>query len=881
MKAPLILGTFILVVAGAMLEFGLIPRAERLLANPSQLKPAADVVPLLTREGQAEANAAISSLRQQGLAFSLWLAGAVVAVSWLIERRATASLNRLARDFAALSRSGGAAIPPTERRGPLGELAASLTRLRALRDEDEAERTRLTGELLRVEQLARRQRASAVLLRDVASGLDAQPLAACAPAIQRGLAGIGKFLSADRAYLFDYDFTAGTTSNTFEWCADGVSPQILDLQRLPIDAIPDWVEVHRRGETLLIHNVEQLPPGNLREILVPQGIKSLVAVPLMERAQCIGFVGLDAVRQTTRFGAFEGDLLRAFADKLVGLRQRERLERSLREAQARTSAMLREQKTSLKEREAHIARTQFALDCVGIGITWIAADTGRILHTNGETCRQLGYTPEELLGLTVGDVNASLSESAMRNLAGRLRETGEPVVLRAKRRRKDGSTFPVELKVTFQGADGGDDVFIVFAQDITAQELDQHALEEARAGAQAANRAKSAFLANLSHEIRTPLNTILGVAHLIRSNCAAAQLEQISRIETAAQRLNTMLGDILDFSELEADRLQLADQEFAVGDLLSDVRRHLEDATRQRPVEVRAELSGVPERLRGDAGRLRQALMKYAANAAAFTTAGEIVVAAREMEASDDSLVVRFEVRDTGPGIPADVLGGLFRAFVQADSSNTRRHGGTGLGLAITRRLAELMGGEAGVESVPGRGSTFWYTARLRRPPELSPQSESGSPLLDPSSAPPATFRGRVLLAERSGVSREVLLHLLRRLGLETDVAVDHVSTLVLAGSNRYDLILLDVHIALMDGIDVLASIRRMPGLRDVPIVSLAAQNSELGGISVLRTGTVGEITLPADPVQLRQTLQRWLPAISSLPAAGLATKKAIPPDPQ
>lgn len=848
MKTSLALGALVLAVAIGLLELVAIPGAEDLLANASRAEQAGD--------DAAATRAAISSLRQRGLALSLGLAGAVFAVSGLLERRAARRLNRATAALAAFSRGEDATPIPSERRGPLGELATSLARLRAGREEEKAERARQAAELAQMEQINRRHCASALVLREIAAGLGEQPPIAAGPAIQRGLAILGEFLPADRAYLFDYDFGAGTTSNTFEWCASGIDPQIRELQRLPIDALPDWVEVHRRGEALLIDAVEQLPPGNLRDVLSPQGIKSLVAVPLMDRDRCVGFVGLDAVRRATRFGAFERDLLRAFADMLVGLRQRDRLERSLREAQARGESMLRERTVSLKQQGAHLARTQFALDRVGIGITWVDADTGRILHANGETCRQLGYTPEELLRLTVGDVTASLSEVEMRTLGERLRETREPVFLRAQRRRKDGSTFPVELKVIFEGTDEGD-VFIVFAQDITAQVLDQRALEEAKAGAQAANRAKSAFLANMSHEIRTPLNTILGLTQLMRPNCPEPQLERIERIETAAQRLHALLGDILDVSELETDRLQLTEREFAVAELLADVRRQLQDATRQRPVEIRTELSSVPERLSGDAGRLRQALMKYATNAAAFTTAGEIVVAARAVETADDAVVVRFEVRDTGPGIPADVLGGLFRAFVQADNSLTRRHGGTGLGLVIARRLAELLGGEAGAESVPGRGSTFWFTARLRRVAAPAPPPASDSRAIPPSPRPPATFRGRVLLADRSEVSREVLLHLLREHGLETDVAVDHVSTLSLAGRHRYDLVILDVHLATMDGIDVLASLRRMPGLRTVPVLSLAAEASRSGGISVLRTGTVGEITLPVNPVRLRQALQR------------------------
>ena len=240
-------------------------------------------------------------------------------------------------------------------------------------------------------------------------------------------------------------------------------------------------------------------------------------------------------------------------------------------------------------------------------------------------------------------------------------------------------------------------------------------LAAAKKGAEAASEAKSAFLSNMSHEIRTPMNAILGLTHLMRHDATPTQVERLGKIDTAGKHLLSIINDILDISKIEAGKLQLEQRDFSLSDVLDHVRSILGEAARAKGLEIRIDADGVPVWLRGDVTRLRQAVLNYAGNALKFTQRGRITLAARLLEERGDELLMRFAVSDTGVGIEPARLPQLFEAFAQADASTTREFGGTGLGLSITRRLAALMGGEAGAESMPGEGSTFWFTAHVQR----------------------------------------------------------------------------------------------------------------------------------------------------------------------
>lgn len=252
-------------------------------------------------------------------------------------------------------------------------------------------------------------------------------------------------------------------------------------------------------------------------------------------------------------------------------------------------------------------------------------------------------------------------------------------------------------------------------EDLVVARTDE--LRHARDAAESGSRAKSEFLANISHEIRTPLNAILGFSSLMRqSNPTPAQGQRLSIIVDAAHQLMAMMDDVLDIASIESGELVLREARFSVQAVLDEVRSVIAEQAKAKGLTVDVEPVALSVWVWGDADRVRQALLKYAANAVAFTVHGGVRLRVRLIEERVDDVLLRFEVQDTGVGIAPERIGGLFQAFEQGDNSSTRAHGGAGLGLAIARRLAGLMGGEAGAESAPGVGSTFWFTARLNKP---------------------------------------------------------------------------------------------------------------------------------------------------------------------
>lgn len=387
-------------------------------------------------------------------------------------------------------------------------------------------------------------------------------------------------------------------------------------------------------------------------------------------------------------------------------------------------------------------------------------------------------------------------------------------------------------------------------------------LAVAKEAAEAANRSKSQFLANMSHEMRTPMNAIIGLTHLLwKSPLDASQREHAQKIGAAAKHLLHIIDDVLDLSRVEAGKLVLESAAFRLDGLLEQVRSMMIERAEERGLALRVQMDeGVPATLRGDVTRLRQALLNYLSNAVKFTERGSVTLSVALVERGDDGVLLRFEVSDTGIGIAAHDLARLFSAFEQADASTTRMYGGSGLGLSITRRLARLMGGDTGVSSEPGRGSRFWFTARLGL---VADMAEPAAPFVaDARARLERDFgRTRILLVEDHDISREVLLALLRDAGLQADVAADGVEALERAAGERYDLVLMDLQMPRMSGTDAARRLRALPGWTHVPIVAVTANAFAEDRAACVAAGLDDFIAKPVEPEAFYTLLLRRLGA--------------------
>jgi len=493
-------------------------------------------------------------------------------------------------------------------------------------------------------------------------------------------------------------------------------------------------------------------------------------------------------------------------------------------------------------------------------LAWMKDREGRFVAVNRVFAEIKGRTPEEIIGLT--DYDLWPREMAERYCA----DDAEVMASRCRRTREMPSrTNPDAIYETFKAPiidDSGEVLGTVgFARDIRPQREMEAELARRAELAESAVRAKSAFLANMSHEIRTPMNAILGLTHLLRRELTdQAQIDRLDKIENAARHLLTVINDILDLSKIEAGKLQLFEEDFSVPMLVDQVRSMILNEVCTKGLTLKVELDPELHWLRGDMTRLRQALLNYASNAVKFTQSGFVAIRVRLLGRDADWCQVRFEVEDTGIGIAPDKQSKLFQAFEQADVSTTRRYGGTGLGLAITAQLVQMMGGEVGVESAEGRGSTFWFEVRLRpgQPGVLITQAHR---LAAESKIRDRCAGARVLLAEDNPINREVVLELLSSVGLRVETAENGQVALEMAAVADYDLILMDVQMPVMDGLSATRAIRALPSGHDTPILALTANAFEDDKRACLEAGMNDFVPKPVEPLDLFNALLRWLPA--------------------
>ena len=521
---------------------------------------------------------------------------------------------------------------------------------------------------------------------------------------------------------------------------------------------------------------------------------------------------------------------------------------------------------ALRESEERFRGT---FENAAVGIAHEDAD-GRFLRVNETYCGIVGYTREELLARTFHDITypedlAAELEQFTRLMRGELSRYS----LEKRYIRKDGSIVWIDMSSSLQrDAAGGHAYAIAILQDISDRKRLESELRNAKEAAEAANRAKDEFLANVSHEIRTPFGAILGMTDLVLDTPLTDDQRQcLTTARSAADSLLGLVEDLLDFEKIEAGKLELAPVEFSLRATLSDTVRTLTVRAQSKGLELVYHVQpDVPDAMVGDAVRLRQVVLNLVNNAIKFTEQGEVVV--RVEVASDPALegeaVLRFVVTDTGIGIAPDDGDRIFRAFEQVDSSTTRRHGGSGLGLTIAARLVDLMGGEIGVESEPGRGSTFFFTARFGRQSYPS-EPVDARPSVAISEAAPATGVPplHILVAEDSEFNVRHLERLLTRRGHHVRLASNGREALNLVRELAFDLLILDLHMPELDGFQVVLSIRERERAAGghLPVIALTASARKEDHDNCLAAGMDDYLSKPVRAAELFASIDRLAPA--------------------
>jgi signal transduction histidine kinase/DNA-binding NarL/FixJ family response regulator len=438
--------------------------------------------------------------------------------------------------------------------------------------------------------------------------------------------------------------------------------------------------------------------------------------------------------------------------------------------------------------------------------------------------------------------------------------------------RKDGSRLLVQLTVSAARDESGKLIGSVgVAKDITALKESERQLQEAKERAERADRAKSDFLATISHEIRTPMNGVIGMTGLLLDTGLDAEQRNLAEtIRSSGESLLRLINDILDFSKIEAGQMPLEELDFDLRALVEATLGMMASQARAKGIALVGSVAPeMPTKLRGDPGRVRQVLLNLMGNAIKFTKDGQVAVRVTAEAQEETNVLVRFEVQDTGLGIPLETQARLFQPFVQADSSTSRRFGGTGLGLAICKRLAESMGGNIGVESTPGHGSTFWVTMKFSRqtgatvePPATLSDAKAEAPAhpAGPADATPPEPRRkqRVLLAEDNVVNQQVALGNLRKLGYDADVVTNGFEVIEATAGKNYDIILMDCQMPELDGYQVTREIRQRerPGQHPY-IIAMTAHAMAGDREKCLAAGMDDYLSKPLNREELRAAMQR------------------------
>jgi len=615
--------------------------------------------------------------------------------------------------------------------------------------------------------------------------------------INASLGEIGDFVSADRAYIFEYDFINQTTSNIYEWCSANIAPEIENLQEIPISAIPDWINAHRAKKSFIVQDTSKLKdtgPQGLKAILEPQGIKSLIALPMLNADKLIGFVGFDSVKNLKTYSSTEETLLFVYSEILVNIELRQKYEFEL---------------VSQKERFRRI------ISSINLGLIEVNHDY-RILFANNSFLEYYDYKWASLVGQHIFE--ALLNKKDIKRISKLLTnlEDGEVIAEEITTFDRHANKKVVFISIVKQNDTNGSYKYLVAIVDLTAQKRLEKELRDSLLKTEEASRSKELFFASISHELRTPLNIINGViTEIVRENLSKDTLFLLNQANAASTHMLNLVNNILDFAKINVNELKLEQKDFKLTLTIKetfDIFRLMAD---EKNISFELDFSeGIYEFVKGDFIKLRQILINIIGNAIKFTAQGYVKLKVNLVRDYPKRQSIEFIITDTGQGMDNDFIEKGFDNFQQDITADSLQIG-TGLGMPISKKLLNIMGGDLLVESKKKKGTKvrFCLNFEKRNPPMFEDKVLEQTDIL----------KGKyILVAEDNYMNSLILDRKLSKLGATVLKVENGKLALEMLNKQKIDLILMDIQMPVMNGIQATMAIRKTFG-QDIPIIAITA----------------------------------------------------------
>ena len=618
--------------------------------------------------------------------------------------------------------------------------------------------------------------------------------------IHLSLKELGEFVGADRTYIFEYDFGKNVCNNTYEWCGIDINPEIDNLQNVPLEYISYWVDEHKKGNAFYVKNTNELPndgPDSLRGIIEPQGIKSLITIPMVHNEELMGFVGFDSVKTHHFYTTKEKQLLEIYAQMLVNA-----------EIRKRGQAMLITQEEKYRNIISNMHLGFVEMD-----------NNNCITYINKQFCAMSGYSEDEMIGNKASKFLLPVDRETLLDYKKNFVNKKLAPSLELKLNIKNGE----EVWWLLNGAPQYNDkkeligtISVFF--DITPQKKLQSELEASKMIAESAAKAKELFLTNMSHEIRTPLNVIIGmIRELGKESLTSSQQTYVAHSEASAYHLLSIINNVLDMSKIEAGEFSLDINDFSLSTTLCNLESILSSRTKSKKIDFQINFSKNIERaLVGDAVRLSQVLINLLGNSIKFTNEGHVHLNVELIDSNKYFQKLKFEISDSGIGMSDEFQKNIFSKFTQEYSLSNRNYEGTGLGMTISKELIELMGGLINLKSKKGVGTKITFELNL-------PIGDENKLInLDKKTQNIDISGVTILLVEDNEMNRFIARQSLTQAHCIVSEAENGLEALEKLKTNNYDIILMDIQMPKMDGVEATKIIRNQLGLK-TPIIALTA----------------------------------------------------------